>query len=425
MIGMKQRMSALALTIPTVVAVLAGCGGSVGGAGGSSVGSGFDFGASQDDVDAAIADLDPVTLTFQPYAASPNSPAAAGAHAFMEAVEARSGGKIEFDVAWGQSIAAYPEVDDALADGRLDIAYSVPIYFPAEYPLTDAYNKVSHYSMASPMVGEAISHAMMTEAGWNDPKVIEQYTDKGLVPLNPLVSSGNYWLACNSPGTAPDDWQGRQIRIGGSAQTPVSEAIGASPVSMEYGEAFEALQRSTVDCTFVQGQVAGSTGLMEAAPYGSTFADSRITGGVTAGQVAGSSFANLPLAYQQIIFDAVAIDYFHGQILNVVGGSAQAVSDAKEAGGGLTAIDPEVEETISKTQEENVDAVIEDGLLPEDIRDQLGESADKWTGIVEELGYEDGGELADLDVWYEPGSVDFRPLAERLFEDAAAQHRPE
>lgn len=425
MIGMKQRMSALALTIPTVVAVLAGCGGSVGGAGGSSAGSGFEFGASQDDVDAAIADLDPVTLTFQPYAASPNSPAAAGAHAFMEAVEARSGGKIEFDVAWGQSIAAYPEVDDALADGRLDIAYSVPIYFPAEYPLTDAYNKVSHYSMASPMVGEAISHAMMTEAGWNDPKVIEQYTDKGLVPLNPLVSSGNYWLACNSPGTAPDDWQGRQIRIGGSAQTPVSEAIGASPVSMEYGEAFEALQRSTVDCTFVQGQVAGSTGLMEAAPYGSTFADSRITGGVTAGQVAGSSFANLPLAYQQIIFDAVAIDYFHGQVLNVVEGSAQAVSDAKEAGGGLTAIDPEVEETISKTQEENVDAVIDDGLLPEDIRDQLGESADKWTGIVEELGYEDGGELADLDEWYEPGSVDFRPLAERLFEDAAAQHRPE
>lgn len=425
MTGMKQRMSALALAIPTVVAVLVGCGGTVGGAGGSSAGSGFEFGASQDDVDAAIADLDPVTLTFQPYAASPNSPAAAGAHAFMEAVEARSGGKIEFDVAWGQSIAAYPEVDDALADGRLDIAYSVPIYFPAEYPLTDAYNKVSHYSMASPMVGEAISHAMMTEAGWNDPKVIEQYTDKGLVPLNPLVSSGNYWLACNSPGTAPDDWQGRQIRIGGSAQTPVSEAIGASPVSMEYGEAFEALQRSTVDCTFVQGQVAGSTGLMEAAPYGSTFADSRITGGVTAGQVAGSSFANLPLAYQQIIFDAVAIDYFHGQVLNVVEGSAQAVSDAKEAGGGLTAIDPEVEETISKTQEENVDAVIEDGLLPEDIRDQLGESADKWTGIVEELGYEDGGELADLDEWYEPGSVDFRPLAERLFEDAAAQHRPE
>lgn len=425
MTGMKQRMSALALAIPTVVAVLVGCGGTVGGAGGSSAGSGFEFGASQDDVDAAIADLDPVTLTFQPYAASPNSPAAAGAHAFMEAVEARSGGKIEFDVAWGQSIAAYPEVDDALADGRLDIAYSAPIYFPAEYPLTDAYNKVSHYSMASPMVGEAISHAMMTEAGWNDPKVIEQYTDKGLVPLNPLVSSGNYWLACNSPGTAPDDWQGRQIRIGGSAQTPVSEAIGASPVSMEYGEAFEALQRSTVDCTFVQGQVAGSTGLMEAAPYGSTFADSRITGGVTAGQVAGSSFANLPLAYQQIIFDAVAIDYFHGQVLNVVEGSAQAVSDAKEAGGGLTAIDPEVEETISKTQEENVDAVIEDGLLPEDIRDQLGESADKWTGIVEELGYEDGGELADLDEWYEPGSVDFRPLAERLFEDAAAQHRPE
>lgn len=421
----KSRFPLSILAIPAAAAVLAGCGGSVGSGGGTDAGSGFAFGAAQDEVDAVIADLEPVTLTFQPYAASPESPAAAGAHAFMEAVETRSGGKIEFDVAWGQSIASYPEVDDALADGRLDIAYSVPIYFPAEYPMTDAYNKVSHYSMASPMIGEAISHAMMTEAGWNDPAVIEQYTDKGLVPLNPLVSSGNYWLACNSEGTAPEDWQGRQIRIGGSAQTPVSEAIGASPVSMEYGEAFEALQRGTVDCTFVQGQVAGSTGLMEAAPHASTFADSRITGGVTAGQVAGSGFEQLPVAYQQIIFDAVAIDYFHGQILNVVEGSAAAVADAKEAGGGLTDIDPEVEETISRTQEENVDAVIEDGLLPEDIRDQLETSAEKWTGIVDELGYEDGGDLADLDEWYEPGSVDFRPLAERLFEEAAAAHRPE
>jgi hypothetical protein len=51
--------------------------------------------------------------------------------------------------------------------------------------------------------------------------------------------------------------------------------------------------------------------------------------------------------------------------------------------------------------------------------------ADKWTGIVDELGYTDDGELAELDQWYEPGSVDFRPLTERLFTDAAASHRPE
>lgn len=69
--------------------------------------------------------------------------------------------------------------------------------------------------------------------------------------------------------------------------------------------------------------------------------------------------------------------------------------------------------------------MIEDGLLPEDIRDQLETSAEKWTGIVDELGYGDGGDLADLDEWYEPGSVDFRPLAECLFEEAAAAHRPE
>ncbi|SMY11885.1 hypothetical protein [Brevibacterium jeotgali] len=50
--------------------------------------------------------------------------------------------------------------------------------------------------------------------------------------------------------------------------------------------------------------------------------------------------------------------------------------------------------------------------------------ADKWTGIVEELGYTDDGGLTELDEWYEPGSIDFRPLGERLFTEAAEQHRP-
>src|SRR5690606_42040273 len=105
-----------------------------------------------------------------------------------------------------------------------------------------------------------------------------------LRPLSPLVSSASYGAAGNAPGSESDAWKGRQIRIGGSAQTPISETLGASPVSMEYGEVFEALQRSTVDCTFIQGMVAGSTGLMEVAPHVSTLGEDRFTGAVKIGR---------------------------------------------------------------------------------------------------------------------------------------------
>lgn len=425
MTATKSRALLSVCAAAASLAVLAGCGGMVGSSESGGTADGFAFGADQADVDAAIADLDPITLKIQPYAASPDAAAAVAEQSFMDAVEERSGGKITFDVAWGQSIAKYPEVDDALADGRLDIAYSVPIYFPAEYPLVDAYNKLSHYTSAAPLTGEAITQAQMSEAAWNDPGVLEEYTSKGLVPLNPLVTSGNYWAACNAEGTEADDWKGRQIRIGGSVQTPISENIGASPVSMEYGEVFEALQRGTVDCTFIQGMVAGSTGLLEVAPHVSTFGEERMTGAVTAGHVAGSRFESLPLPYQQIIFDAANIDWFHGQIAAMVGSSAVAVSDVRDASGSFTEVAQDVEDTILDTQEELVDKLVEDGVIEEDLRTQLRDGADKWTDVVEELGYTDDGELSELDEWYDADRTDFRPLGEKVFAEGAQAHRPE
>lgn len=149
-----------------------------------------------------------------------------------------------------------------------------------------------------------------------------------------------------------------------------------------------------------------------------------MTGGATAAHVAGASFKELPLAYQQIIFDA-EVDLFHGQLANTLDSGVASVIDAREAGGGFTAIDPEVEARMSEVQEELVDGLIDDGILEEGIREELQASAEKWTSIVEELGYTDGGELSELDEWYEPGDVDFRPLGERVFEEAALAHRPE
>ena len=118
---MTRRHRALLSTAATVasLSLLAGCGGSVAGSGDGGDADGFAFGSDQAEVDAAIADLDPVTLTIQPYAASPDAAAAIAEQSFMDAVEERSGGKITFDVAWGQSIAGYSEVDDALADELL------------------------------------------------------------------------------------------------------------------------------------------------------------------------------------------------------------------------------------------------------------------------------------------------------------------
>ena len=419
----KRRAIASIVAAGTVVALLAGCAGSVSESSAQDAGDGFEYGASQDEVDAVLADLEPVTLAYQPGGSSAESVTAANGLAFKEYVEERSGGKITLETTWGQAIAPYTEVVDALNDGRLDIAYHAAIYFPDEFPTVDALSKVTQYSTPAPLTGEAISAVMMSEVAWNSDEHLQVIEDQGLVPLSPLMSSGDYWTACGREGSSPDDWKGRQIRIAGTAHTALAEALSASPVSMEYGETYEALQRRTVDCTFVQPQVAGSTGLLEVAPHVAHFADQRMTGSATAMHVAGASFQELPLAYQQIIFDAEA-SHMHGVIQGTLDAGHQSVLDARAAGGEFSVMDEETEAVLVAKQEELVDDLIADGRLPQDIRDTMSDLSQKWTGIVEELGYTDDGELADLDEWYEPGSVDFRPLSERLFEEAAASHRP-
>ncbi|WP_120004447.1 TRAP transporter substrate-binding protein DctP [Nesterenkonia muleiensis] len=420
----NNRSLLTAGALSTSLALLVGCGGSIGDQSNGAGTEGFDYGASQEDVDEVLADLEPVTLDYQAYASSPNADSAAEARAMKDAIEERSGGKITINIHWGESIVSYTEVDSALTDGRLDLAYNIAIYSPAEYPILDNYSKLSHYAEAGPLTGELVTQATMTEAAWNDPEFIEEFTSKGQVPLNLLGSSGNYTLACNSPRSSAEDWAGTQIRIGGSAQVPISESIGASPVSLESGEVFEGLQRGTVDCAWTNLLVAGETGLLEAAPHVTTLDQARTTSVVNIAHVAGSSFEQLPLPYQQIIFDVAGVDWLHGQIEGVMRTSTQAVQDVQDAGGDFTEPDPQIEEQIFEAQEQIVEEMIEDDLVDENLPAQLRENSEKWAEVVEELGYTDDGELSNLDEWYDPESVDFRPLFERVYEEAALNHRP-
>ena len=100
------RIAALA-AIASISLVAAGCAGSAGSAEDGGGGEGFEFGASQEEVDAVLADLDPVEITYQAGAQSPQSVSARNGHGFKEYVEERSGGKITVDIVWGQAIAGY------------------------------------------------------------------------------------------------------------------------------------------------------------------------------------------------------------------------------------------------------------------------------------------------------------------------------
>lgn len=418
-----QKFAKLSAGAAAVALVLAGCGSDTDEQESSGDDTGFEYGASQEEVNEIVEDLEPLTITFQPSAASQNSVMAPAGTVFKEIVEERSNGKITVDIVWGQAIAGYDEVHDALADGRLDVAYTLPVYQPDEFPALNDLGTAMAGLSSSPFLGELVSNAVGNEIGWRNENLLQSYEDKGLTPLTALAASGGYYTVCSNPIQSVDDWNGVQVRIASTAQSAQVSELGGTPVSLEYAETFEALQRGTVDCTLGQLVPSAEGGIFEVAPelgYTTDHSFSRAPGAY----LAGSSFQDMPLAYQQIIFDSNRFASAGGMEA-VIGGNADAVAQAKAAGGDVLAFDEEIQEQIGSYAEELTEQAVQNGQIDEDIVSIIQEYEERWTAKLEELGYTDEGSTEDFDEWYDQ-DTDFMDYAIATYEDSEAMNfRPE
>lgn len=367
-----------------------------------------------------------MTLKYQPSAASESATGAPAATMFKDYIEERSGGKIEIEIIWGQAIATYDEVDDALIDGRLDLAYSIPAYDPSRYPAFNALMAYSQYAPTSPLVGELSAGAMMSELAWENEAVTSEFTDQGLTVLSSMINGGEYYFMCNpnNTGVEASDWSGRSVRAGSTMNELVIRAADSSPVSMQYGEMFEGLQRNVVDCAFAQFAAATNFGIPDVAPNISHLTEGSFAGRVSNVQLAGSSWENLPLAYKQIIFDAEEHGWAGWQ-RNIVDSKAIGIEQAVDANGEIGPLPDDVQSTMIEAQAQAITDAEESGLMDPAVADRAQELADKWEGVPEELGYADEGDLTEVPEWYEPGEVDFLPFSTRLYEDVVLPHRPE
>ncbi|WP_029088483.1 hypothetical protein [Brevibacterium album] len=418
-------MSGLFAPAAAVVLALTGCSGSVGASGGTAgggSGEGFEYGAPQEEVDGIIADLEPVTLTFQPAAASATSVMAPAGSVMADLIEERSGGKIEVEVVWGQAVAGYDTVHDALADGRLDLAYTLPIYQPAEFEAFNDLATTTALLPSSPFVGEMLPYAVYNDLGWTNEAVLTAYEERGLTPLTPFLPTAGYYTACAEPVLTEDDWRGTQTRIGSVAQDRMIREMGGAPVSMEYTETYEALQRGSVDCNLGPTAATAEGGLLEVAPHLGYTTDVSYPRAAAA-FLAGAGFSDLPLAYQQIIFDSTSLAA-GGVARSYTDGAEAMISAAKAQGGTVSAYGGALQERVGEISHELTAEAIEGGNLPEDTAEVIRASAEAWTAQLEELGYADGGKTEDFDEWYD-AETDFAPFAQAVYESSAAmEHRP-
>ena len=367
--------------------------------------------------------MEPLTITYQPSAQSAADAAAPRSDTFVENLETLSDGKITVDLVYGQAVAGFDELPNALVDGRVDVAYMLPIYQPDEFPIFQAYVTATTLTGMSPLVDELAANAAFGELAWNDENLLNEFRDAGIEPLNPFNPAGAIFPMCASEQAAIEDWQGSQVRASGIAQTEQLSALDASPVSMEYTEVYEALQRNTVDCTLTATLPAGASGVSEVASNISYTSDVSFARG-PGGAYAGSAWDTWPLAVQQLVFDSMKDEFSESRRVDLDG--TYIVAESIQANGGsFTEVDDEIQQALSEISEGLVDEEAAAGSLPEGATQSISETVTKWTETVRELGYEDEGGFDDFTEWYEKGDIElFDAIGERYFEEVMLPHRP-
>lgn len=422
----STRLSGLLAGTAAALLAVTGCAGSAGGgsAGGGGGGEeGYEFGASPEEIQAAFADMDSITISYQPSAQSAQGIDSYRAEAFLRDVEEMSGGKVDVQTTYGQGIAGYTEIADALVDGRIDVAYMLPVYQPDEFPVFAGFVAASTLTGTSPLVDELAANAAMGEMAWASEDLMAEYEQHGLHPLNPFNAAGAIMTLCSEEVSSLDDWEGKQVRISSGAQTTQLEGLGGSPSSMEYTETFEGLQRGAVDCTLSATLPAVSAGFLEVAPnvnYTSEVTFARGPGAV----MAGSAFESYPLAVQQLLFDAMQ-GSFHSSRRADLDGNFEAARQVREYGGSFNQIDQAAEDSLLEASQGVVQEEVEKGSLPATVEQDMGELMERWRGVADELGYaDDEGEFENYDEWYDQDEGYLLPYSERYFEEVMLPHRP-
>lgn len=402
--------------------VLSGCAGSVGGSEDSNESEGLPLGATAAEYQEALADMPETTLVYQPEAPSGEAISSPRALEFKKRVEEVSGGKLKIEIVWGQAVAGYSEVVDALGDGRVDIATILPIYSPAEFPVNDAFIVGSTLGGSSPLAGELASNAALLEVAWNSEEFLAELDSHGVVPLIPFYGDGNQFAMCSSEVSEDSGWSGLQNRVSSSTQNEQISALGASPVSLEYPEIYEALQRGTIDCAMAHGAAATGNGFLEVAPH-YVYSDEVSFGRGAQSVVAGSNFEKLPLAAKQLIFDEI-LTLFEQQLITSIQGNINISNAIDEHNGSARTLNDEEVAQLTDVSAELLDEKVEAGVVPEGFSDELTESIEKWRATAAEMGLGDEGDLQSFSEWYNPETDAVRDFAEKVYDDVMAEHRP-
>lgn len=186
---------------------------------------------------------DEVTLRWGHYL--PNSPFLEVEQNFAKKIEDRTGGKVKIDITYAGGLGKGNEIMTLAGRGAIDMASIVPGYYADQLLFIRAFQ--------IPFVFDNPHEAMtLSRNSFAELPMFAAEMDKFNVKFLFHQPLGVYYL------TGPDGncdtiaaLDGKKIRSFGADIPKLHAAVGAVPVSVGVGDVYEALQRGTLDYSFL------------------------------------------------------------------------------------------------------------------------------------------------------------------------------
>lgn len=178
---------------------------------------------------------------------------------FNDMVEKESGGNIQVKMFWGGALGGLKEALDIVSKGAVDISDIVPGYFSTQLPLQSMTNALPH-TFFDP------TQAMYALAYMSDHNELQmkEFTDNNVKPLI-YRALGTYYFLCTKPVKTMEDFKGLKVRSFGAYMPKMMEVLGATPVNVVISDAYEAMKRGSLDCTYSPGSDHAAFKLYEVA----------------------------------------------------------------------------------------------------------------------------------------------------------------
>jgi TRAP-type C4-dicarboxylate transport system substrate-binding protein len=178
---------------------------------------------------------------------------------WMQQVAERTQGRVQVTPFFAGSLATATETFSAVRDGSADLGAAAAGVLSGQVPAVSSFEPMGAYP-TDPAKWTATMDAAR-------PVLTQIFDRAGVEYLWAQGSVGLVAVCRNKHLRTPDDYRGMKIRAAGRWQGEQLQALGASPVTIDPGEQYLALQNGTVDCALSINTLVVSFKLQEVAPY--------------------------------------------------------------------------------------------------------------------------------------------------------------